>query len=180
MEILSSNLIDIIKNRKSIRNFTFKKLTQQVIKEILECGNSALEENVSQPYRVNVVTHPTVKMMLAEILTEHTNIYEMASCVFVIFLDLDRSTNRIKDVLAIGAFIENILLGAHALPKIGAISLDINLDYKDKINEIFKLSNKRFELMAIVAIGAIDEEIEKLGSKRSKNRKSIEEFTDWF
>jgi len=180
MEIQTSNLIDTIKNRKSIRNFTFKKLTQQVIKEILECGRFALEENVSQPYRVNVVTHPTVKMMLAEISPEYANIYETASCCFVIFLDLERSTNRIKDLLAIGAFIENVLLGAHAIPKIGAISLDINLDNKDKINEIFKLSSKRYELMTIIAIGAIDEEIEKSRSKKSKNRKTIEEFTDWF
>jgi nitroreductase len=110
MEVQTSNLIDIIKKRKSIRHFSFKKLTQQVINEILECGRFALEENVSQPYRVNVVIHPTVKMMLAEISTDYADIYETASCVFVIFLDLEKINDRIKDLLAIGAFIENVLL----------------------------------------------------------------------
>ena len=180
MEVQTSNLIDIIKKRKSIRHFSFKKLTQQVINEILECGRFALEENVSQPYRVNVVIHPTVKMMLAEISTDYADIYETASCVFVIFLDLEKINDRIKDLLAIGAFIENVLLGTYAIPEIGAISLDINFDHKEKINEIFKLSSKRYELMAIIAIGAIDEDMEKISKVKSKNRRSIEEFTDWF
>jgi nitroreductase len=180
MEVQTSNLIDVIKKRKSIRNFIFKKLTQQVIKEILECGRFALEENETQPYRVNVVVHPTVKMMLGEISPEYADIYEAASCCFVIFLDLERSTDRIKDLLAIGALIENILLGVHAIPKIGAISLDINMDHKDKINEIFKLSSKRYEFMGLICVGAINEELERVRSKKTKNRRPIEEFTDWF
>ncbi|TFG27866.1 MAG: hypothetical protein EU532_06535 [Promethearchaeota archaeon] len=180
MEIQTINLLDSIKGRKSIRNFTFKKLTQQIINEILECGRFALEENISQPYRVNVVTHPTVKMMLAEISTEHADIFETASCCFVIFLDLKRTDNRIKDLLAIGAFIENILLGAYAIPKIGAVWLDIDLNKKEKISEIFKLSTKNFEFIGIIAIGAIDEEIEKAKPQKRVSRRTIEEFTDWF
>lgn len=80
-----------------------------------------MEENVNQPYRVNVVTHPTVRMMLAEISTEYTDIYETASCSLVVFLDLTRSDNRINDILAIGALIQNILLGVHAILNIGAV-----------------------------------------------------------
>ncbi len=179
MEIQTLNLLDLIKSRKSVRNFVFKKLTQQVIKEILECGRFALEENVNQPYRVNVVTHPTVRMMLAEISTEYTDIYETASCCLVVFLDLTRSDNRINDILAIVALIQNILLGVHAIPNIGAVWLEIESEKKQKINEIFKLSKKSYELMGIIAIGAIDEEVEQIKSKKPIKRRTLEEFTDW-
>ena len=180
MEIQSLDFIELIKSRKSIRNFVFKKLSQQVIKEILECGRFSFDENINQPWRVNVVTHPTVKMMLAEISPKYIDIYETTSCCLVVFLDLERSENREGDILAIGAFVENILLAVHASPEIGAVWMGIDVDKKEKINEIFKLSTNNFELIGIIAIGAIDEEIEQLKNKKPKQRRTVEEFTDWF
>ena len=180
MEIQSLDLIELIKSRKSIRNFVFKKLSQQVIKEILECGRFSFDENINHPWRVNVVTHPTVKMMLAEISPEYTDIYETTSCCLIVFLDLERSHNRESDILAIGAFVENILLAVHASPEIGAVWMGIDVDKKEKINEIFKLSTKNFEMIGIIAIGAIDEEVDQLKSKKLKQRRTVEEFTDWF
>ncbi|MFX1445493.1 MAG: nitroreductase family protein [Promethearchaeota archaeon] len=179
MEIQISNFLELIKSRKSVRNFIFKKLTQQAIKEILECG-FALDENINQPYRVNVVTHPTVKMMLAEIMTQYADIYETASCYLVVFLDLGRSVNRESDILAIGAFVENILLAVHAMPDLGAVWLRIDTDKKEKINQIFKLSDEKYELMGVIAIGAINEEIESHKSGRQGKKRSVEGFTDWF
>ncbi len=180
MEIQTLSLIELIKSRKSVRNFAFKKLTQQAIKEILECGRNALDENNNQAWRVNIVTHPTVKMMLAEILTAYTDIYETTSCCLVVFLDLERSRNRESDILAIGAFIQNILLGVHAIPEIGAVWMSIDSNQKEKINEIFKLSAKNFELIGIIAIGEIDKEVDQLISKKPKKLRTVEEFTDWF
>jgi len=180
MEIQSLDLIELIKSRKSIRNFVFKKLSQQVIKEILECGRFSFDENINQPWRVNVVTHPTVKMMLAEISPEYTDIYETTSCCLIVFLDLERSHNRESDILAIGAFVENILLAVHASPEIGAVWMGIDVDKKEKISEIFKLSTKNFEMIGIIAIGAIDEEVDQLKSKKPKQRRTVEEFSDWF
>lgn len=180
MEIQTSNFLDLIKSRKSVRYFVFKKLTQQVIKEILECGVFSLDETSNQPYRVNVVTHPTVKMMLAEISPQYIDIYETTSCCLVVFLDLERSENREGDILAIGAFVENILLAVHASPEIGAVWMGIDVDKKEKINEIFKLSTKNFELIGIIAIGAIDKEMEQFKNKKPKKRRTVEEFTDWF
>lgn len=179
MEIQTSNFMDLIKSRKSVWNFVFKKLTQQAIKEILECG-FALDENFNQPYRVNIVTHPTVKMMLAELMPQYADIYETASCCFVVFLDLKKSKNRDCDILAIGAFVENILLAVHALSDIGAVWIGIDSDIKEKINEIFKLSDKVYELIGIVAIGAIDEEKDNYKKVKRGQRRSVEEFTDWF
>ena len=179
MEIQTSDFINLIKSRKSVRNFTFKKLTQQTIREILECG-FALDENLNQPYRVNAVTHPTVKMMLAELLPQYAEIYETTSCCLVVFLDLQKSKNRDDDIFTIGAFVENILLAVHALPDIGAVWLKIEQNIKQKINEIFKLSDKVYELIGIIAIGAIDEEVASIESTKQGIRRPVEDFTDWF
>jgi len=180
MEIQNLSLIELIKSRKSVRNFAFKKLTQEAIKDIIECGRYALDENNTQAWRVNIVIHPTVKMMLAEISSAYSKIYETASCCLVVFLDLGKIHDRESDILAIGAFIQNILLAVHAIPEIGAVWLSIDSNQKEKINEIFKLSAKNFELIGIIAIGAIDEEVELIKSEKQRKRRTIEEFTDWF
>lgn len=179
MEVQTSKFLDLIRARKSIRHFIFKKLSQQAIKEILGCG-FALDENINQPYRVNIVTHPTVKTMLAELLPQYADIYETASCCLIVFLDIGRSDNRESDILAIGAFVENILLAVHALPDLGAVWLVIDSDKKKSVNEIFKLSDKNYEFMGVIAIGAINEELEQIKTEKQAKRRSIEEFTDWF
>lgn len=57
--------------------------------------------------------------------------------------------------------------------------MEIESEKKQKINEIFKLSKKSYELMGIIAIGAIDEEVEQIKSKKPIKRRTLEEFTDW-
>ncbi len=180
MEIQWLSLVDLIKSRKSVSNFTFKKLTREVITEILECGRHALDENINQPYRVNVVLHPTVKLMLSELSPNYQDVFETACCCLVIFLDMERSNDRVNDILAIGAFIENILLGVHAMPEIGAVLLSEIVRKKKEVNEIFRLNPNRYELMGVIAIGAIDQDIEKFKRREEKDRRPIDEFIDWF
>jgi nitroreductase len=118
--------------------------------------------------------------MLAELLPQYTEIFETASCCLVVFLDLQKSDNRDYDIFTIGAFVENILLTVHALPEMGAVWLRIDDDIKEKINEIFKLSDKVYDLIGIIAIGAIDEEVDNYKNIKRGKRRSVEEFTDWF
>jgi nitroreductase len=178
MEIQSQNLISLIKTNKNIRKFGTKKLKPEFIKEILECGR--FTPSINEPWKVNVVFHPTVKMMLGELSPEAGDIFESVACCLVIFLDLQKITNKVNDILVIGSFIENILLAVHTFPKIGAIWLEDFSNKKDKVNEIFRLDPKKFELMGIIAIGAIEEDMEQIKSKQQRERRSIEEFTEWF
>ena len=180
MEIQTLNPIEFLKSRKSVRNFKFKKLTQQVIREILECGRWAPSHNNCQPWRVHIITHPTVKLMLAELSPDYQDIYETAYCCLVVFLDLERSNDRFMDILAMGAFMENLLLGVHAIPKIGAVWLSKILGKKEEVNEIFKLSPKKYELIGIIAFGAIDEEIEQFKDKKKRERRPIDDFIEWY
>jgi nitroreductase len=132
MESKSSDLINLIKSRKSSRNFIFQKVDNNTIKEIIECGRWAPSGNNTQPWKVCIVTHPTVKRMLAE-LSKYGGIMESAYVNLVIFLDVERGYDRVKDLEAIGAFVENILLAAHA-KGLGAVWIGEILKNKDKVD----------------------------------------------
>jgi nitroreductase len=177
MESKSSDLIEFIKSRKSIRNFVFQKINNNVIREIIECGRWAPSGNNNQPWKVNIVSHPTVKRMLAD-LSKYGEIMESAHVNLVVFLDKEKSYDRVKDLLAMGAFIENILIGVHA-KGLGAVWIGEILNNKEKVNEIFKLPSEKYELMCVIALGVIDQALESK-NKEKRERREIDEFIDWF
>ncbi|MFX1288220.1 MAG: nitroreductase family protein [Promethearchaeota archaeon] len=175
MESKTNELINLIKSRRSIRNFIYKKIDNDTIKEIVECGRWAPSGRNNQPWKVCIVSHPTVKRMIAE-QSEYGGIIESAYLNYIVFLDLERSYDRVKDILAMGAFIQNMLLAAHA-KGLGAIWIGDILKNKEKINEIFKFPRERFELMGVLGVGLIDESLE---IKEERKRRPLDEFIDWF
>ena len=178
MELIKTDLIDFIKNRKSVRNFIYKKIDKEIILECIDAGRYAPSEGNSQPWHVCVVIHPTVKRMLSE-LSKDGGIIEEAYANLVVFLDLERGFERIKDLQAIGAFMQNILLGVHAKEDLGAVWIGEIIGKKEKVNEIFKYSLEKYELMGIIAIGFTDEAREK-ASKISRERRTVDEFVEWY
>ena len=177
MEKKTEDFIDFIKSRKSTRTFIFEKIEKEKIDKILECASWAPSGLNNQPWKVNVVSHPTLKRMLAEN-TKYGEIIEGAYYTLVIFLDQKKCYNRVKDIQSIGAFMENILLGAHAL-NLGAVWLGEILNKKENINEMFKLNNEDFELMGVIAIGMKDMvKEEKLTEERK--RILVDNFTEWY
>lgn len=178
MESDSKKFLEFIKNRKSIRNFVFSKIYKDTILEILEFGRWAPSGMNNQPWRVHVVTHEKVKSMLAEC-TKYSGIVDSAYVNLVIFLDLDKCYHRVKDIQSIGAFMQNILLGAHAQPDLGAVWIGEILNSAEKVYELFKINPKKFELMGVISIGEIDRELEqKIG--KTRERHSIDDFVDWY
>jgi len=175
MESKTNNLIDLIRSRKSVRNFIYKKIDNDTIKEILDCGRWAPSGQNCQPWKVCIVAHPTVKRMIAE-QSKYGGIIESAYLNFVVFLDLERGYDRVKDILAVGAFIQNMLLAVHA-KGLGAVWIGEILKNKEKISEIFKFSPERYELMGVLTVGLIDESLEK---EEERKRRSLDEFIDWF
>ena len=175
MESKTTDLLELIKSRRSIRNFVYKKIDNQMIKEIIDCGRWAPSGRNSQPWKVCIVSHPTVKRMIAEN-SKYGGIIESAFLNFVVFLDLERGYDRVKDILAIGAFIQNLLLAVHA-KGLGAVWIGEILKNKDKVCEIFKYSPEKYELMGVLTIGLIDESLEK---KEKRERRPLDEFVDWF
>lgn len=178
MDLIKNDFIEFIKQRKSSRNFIYKKIDKETITNILECARWAPSGNNSQPWRVCAVIHPTVKRMLSE-LSKYGGIIEEAYVNLVVFLDIERGYNRVKDIQAIGAFMENILLGVNAQEELGAVWIGEILGRKDEVNEIFKFPKEKLELMGVIAVGIVDEAREKVREKERK-RRSLDEFVDWY
>lgn len=175
MESKTNDLLNLIKSRRSVRSFVYKKIDNQTIKEIVDCGRWAPSGQNSQPWKVCIVSHPTVKRLIAEN-SKYGEIIESAYLNFVVFLDLERGYDRVKDILAMGAFIENMLLAVHA-KGLGAVWIGEILKSKEKINQIFKYSPERFELMGVLVVGLIDESLER---KEERRRRDLDDFIDWF
>ena len=171
------DFVNFVKSRKSVKNFIFQKIDNELIKDILECGRWAPSQSNNQPWKVNTVVHPTLKRMLAD-LTVEGGIIENAYVNLVIFLDLERSNNRLIDIQAIGALMQNILLGVHS-KKLGAMVLSDIIKNKDGVNEIFKLDAKQYDLMGVIAVGVIDEQMEEK-FKKPRERRFIEDFSESF
>ncbi len=178
MDQKNNEILEFIKSRKSIRNFASEKIQKNTILEILDCGRWAPSGLNNQPWKVCIVTHQAVKKMLSD-LTKYGEIIENSYVNLVVFLDKEKGYNRVKDIQAMGAFMENLLLGAHAL-NLGAVWLGEILNQKEKVNEIFKFDPEKFELMGVIAIGVIDKYYEKVKGETQRKRRTVEDFIEWF
>ena len=160
----SEEYLEFIKSRKSIRKFKDAKIDKETITSILECARWAPSGLNNQPWKVFVVEYPTIKKLLAEC-TKYSSIIENAPVNFVIFLDMGKSYDRVKDIQGMGAFLQTMLLSIHAFG-LGAVWLGEILNRKEDVNDLFKLDSKKFELMGVIAMGEIadlkeNEEIQK-------------------
>jgi nitroreductase len=79
-----------------------------------------------------------------------------APLLIAVFLDTEVSYNRDKDIMAIGAFIQNILLAVHARG-LGAVWLGEILNRKEMVREALEVPETQ-ELMAVIAVGRPGEE----------------------
>jgi len=176
MEADTKKLLEFINSRKSTRIFLEEaKIDKKIILDILECGRWAPSGKNNQPWLVNVVIHPVVKKMMSE-LTKDGGIIENAYVNFVVFLDLDKVYDRVKDIQAMGAFMQNILLGVHAM-NLGGVWLGEILNKKEQVNEIFKISPAKYELMGVIAVGQIDKDYK---DEAKRERRPLEDFLDWY
>ncbi|MBD3229481.1 MAG: hypothetical protein GF329_14955 [Candidatus Lokiarchaeota archaeon] len=184
MEIQSvgkNSIYEFIKSRKDITNFAYRKISDQTLRNIIECGSWApLPKEGYEPWKVNVVVHPTVKQMIAELMDfDIGSIISDANADLVIFRKENEESDRDDDLISIGAFIQNILLFAHSVEDLGATLINKIQDHSDEVLKIFKLSPTEYELIAIIGMGAIDEELQKK-SKTDGSRLPIDNYVDTF
>ena len=159
-------MFNLIKTRRSIRKFTSKAIEDEQLNQIIEAGTWAPSGLNNQPWKIAIIKDPDTQETLAS-LTRYSAIIEGAPVLIAVFLDIDLSYDRTKDIQAIGAFIQNILLAIHALG-LGGVWLGEILKSKDKVSKVLN-APKNLELMAVIALGHPAEE----GVKKS--RKSVEE-----
>ena len=165
-----STIIDTIKSRRSVRDFTDKPVSKDKINTILNAGRWAPSGLNNQPWRYIVVQERGTIEEIATC-THYSNVVQGAPLLIAVFLDHDAEYNYVKDAQAIGASIQNMLLSCCDL-ELGAVWLGEILNQKEKVNSILDAPDS-LELMAVLAIG-YPVEIEKY---RTSTRKSIQDVT---
>jgi nitroreductase len=143
-------VIEAIRARRSIRQFTKEPVSDEVLDRILESGLWAPSGKNNQPWKFATIQNPMLKESLAG-LTHSRSIIQGAPVCVAVFLDHSRVYDRTKDVQAVGACIQNMLLTIHSLG-LGAVWLGEILKNKEKVGELLGVG-KDLELMAIVAFG---------------------------
>ncbi|MDI6716687.1 MAG: nitroreductase family protein [Actinomycetota bacterium] len=160
-------LLDIIKARRSVRNYTGARVANEHIDKILEAGRWAPSGLNNQPWRFAVVKKEETKREIANA-TKYSSVVLGADVLVAVFLDRSVMYDRTKDVQAIGACIQNMLLEAHSLG-LGACWLGQILANRDKVEKLLSAS-PNLELMAVIAIG------HPTSASQTSRRKGLDEL----
>ena len=144
------NFLDLIKTRRSIRKFTKEDIDDSTIEKIIEMGTWAPSGQNNQPWRFVIVRDKQVKDKLAQ-QTKYSRIIENAPVCIAVFLDNAASYDRVKDIQAIGACLQNMLLAIHAMG-LGGVWLGEILKNRKEVEDLLGVPQS-CELMAVVAFG---------------------------
>ncbi len=145
-----SSLNDAVCNRRSVRSYTAKVPVPADIEQIIQAGMWAPSGMNNQPWKFKIISDGELKKGLAEY-TKYSKIIIQAPICICVFLDKEVMYDRDKDLMAIGACIENMLLKVYEL-KLGACWLGEILNRKDEVCE-FLGTAKNLELMAVISLG---------------------------
>jgi len=145
-----NQVLEAIRARRSIRQFTGDAVPDEVVNEVLEAGSWAPSGKDNQPWKFAVIRDRILRESLASLTHSGSIIREAAVCIAV-FLDHSRVYDRTKDVQAVGACIQNMLLTIHSLG-LGGVWLGEILKNKEKVKELLN-GGEDLELMAVVAFG---------------------------
>jgi nitroreductase len=143
-------MLDLIKSRRSIRTFTGKVVSDDLLDQILDAGRFAPSGMNNQPWRFAVIRDKNLKDMISG-LTRYTKTIKNADVLIAVFLDTETSYHHTKDVQAVGACIQNMLLAIHTLG-LGGVWLGEILKSEIEFKIIIE-APEPYELMAVIALG---------------------------
>lgn len=146
---------EAIRQRRSIRQYTEQVPKEDDIRKVLEAGIWAPSGLNNQPWKFKIV-RDRQKDALAKF-TKYGNIIKGAPIAVCVFLDNTVTYNREKDIMAIGACIQNMFLQAYELG-LGACWLGEILNRKKEVERYLEI-DADYELMAVLTVGFSDEEV---------------------
>jgi nitroreductase len=149
-------LLDVISSRRSIRKYKKEPVPDRLINEILEAGRWAPSGLNNQPWRFAVIKDLSFKQQLSA-MTHYSSIISNSDFCVAVFYNNQSGYHREKDLMSIGACIQNMLLYAHYLG-IGSVWLGEILKNKDKINDVLCIDPMN-EFMALIAFGYPAEDV---------------------
>jgi len=162
------DILKLIRSRRSVREFEADEVTGSMVDDLLEAARWAPSGLNNQPWKFIVVKDAsTIKEISCH--TKYKHVIAGAPLLIAVYLDKDKMYNYMKDVQAIGACIQNMLLVAHD-KGLGAVWIGEILNRAGEVDEILG-AGRMLELMAVVAIG------HPAPGKRTSSREPISKVT---
>ncbi|MCM8824153.1 MAG: nitroreductase [Candidatus Omnitrophica bacterium] len=161
------DFLHLVRTRRSIRRFKKEKIPKNLLDGILEAGRWAPSGLNNQPWRFKILGGKE-KDDLANF-TKYSSIVKSADKVILVFLDKNSSYHYQKDLMAIGACIENMLLYIH-WQGWGGCWLGEILNRREEVNKFLGLKDN-LELCGVIALGKPYRKISK--GKRYKLSKLL-------
>jgi len=146
----AKDVLQAIRERRSVRDFTDKVPSDTLLLELLEAGRWAPSGLNNQPWRFVLLKDKETRQALSG-LTKYGAIIRRAPVVIVVALDHADSYNSEKDLMAVGASIQNILLAATSL-SLGACWLGEILNKREEVAKLLRW-DADLELVAALAVG---------------------------
>ena len=184
------DVLNAIKERRSIRDFKSDEPSKEIIEDILNCGRLAPSAKNRQPWYF-VVTRGEVKNKIADLminLSKRANsreerarmgcpssvnstaeVIKEAPILVLVFRERDNNW-IIGDNLSIGACVENICLRAQELG-LGSLWIRDTVYVASEIADLVNHSD--MELNCAILLGYADE------SPRQRPRKKLEDIVEW-
>jgi len=150
------DILEIISTRRSVREYKKERPSDGDIKSILEAGHWAPSGLNNQPWRFIVIDDNDRKEGLARF-TKYDDMIIRAPVSIVILFATTDSYDRDKDMMAMGACIQNMMLEAHSLD-IGSCWLGEITNRKEDAAMYLGLDND-LEIVAVLTFGYSNEPI---------------------
>lgn len=164
---MNQSVQDAIRKRRSIREFTGRAVSGELLRQIVAAGIWAPSGLNNQPWRFVLVRGKSIREKLAA-QTTYSHIILAAPSLIVVLLDRSAMYDEVKDHQSAGACIQNMLLATEELG-LGAVWLGQILKNRKAVNDILHL-DETYDLMAVLAVGY------PIHRNQKSQRKPVAEF----
>ncbi|MFH1782439.1 MAG: nitroreductase family protein [Candidatus Omnitrophota bacterium] len=157
---------DVIRNRKSVREYSEKKIENELIEKIIDSGRVAATARNEQPWEF-VATYD--KKILTEISSFCPNgpFIKDANCLIALF---SKDTKYYIEDLS--AATQNMLLAIEALGLGGCWIAGDKKDYTERVRKIFNVP-EGYKLVSMISVGYPKK------PQGPKNKKELKEMLHW-
>lgn len=143
------DIFSVIKGRRSVRLFTKKPVSKEIVHKIIEAGNWAPSACNRQAWRFIIINNPEIKKKIVEAGTA----YFVKNAPLLILITYDNRTDNLEyldHIQSAAASIQNMNLVAYSLG-IGTCWIN-NLPPKKRLRKLLKIPSY-FEPIALLALG---------------------------
>lgn len=161
-------ILRVLLDRRSIRKYTGKPVSNEDITAILEAGRWAPSGLNNQPWRFLVIKKDDPRHEKLAECTKYAHVVRASQACLCVMLEKEAMYSEMKDHQGAGACIQNMLLAIHALG-LGAVWLGQIINDQAASLGALALDDNKYELQAVIALGHPDQ-------KGSSTRKELSEL----